>query len=212
VLFLMQAAPPPVSFSREVAVIFAMHCNSCHGEAGRLSLRSYEDMMRGGSLGPVVIPGDPDKSLLLEFIDGRRGEARRMPQNGRPLTAAQTETIRRWIAEGARDDGLRAPDFQLIRENVPMRREKPTRIFCRLHTRAYLAVSARDPRDGLVLWSEVASVKDPKDPSDAAKPGELIEWDVRAGSGWPAKVTLELSIYYAEHNPRDSQFYYRAPD
>ena len=55
----------------------------------------------------AVIPGDPERSLLIHFIEGRRGEAHRMPLGGRSLSPAEIEMFRRWIAEGAKPD--RAP-------------------------------------------------------------------------------------------------------
>ena len=35
--------PEPVSFSRDIAPIMAMHCNTCHGESGGISTRSYRE-------------------------------------------------------------------------------------------------------------------------------------------------------------------------
>ena len=96
--------PPPVSYSQQVAPILAMHCNTCHGDAGGLSTRSHAELMAGGNLGIVVVPGNAERSLLVHFIDGRRGEAHRMPLGGRPLSREQIDTIRRWIDEGANKD------------------------------------------------------------------------------------------------------------
>ena len=81
------SAAPPISFSRDVAPILALHCNSCHGDAGGLSTRSYSELMAGGNLGKVVLPDNPAGSLLIQFIEGSRGEAHRMPLGGRPLSA-----------------------------------------------------------------------------------------------------------------------------
>lgn len=78
-MFFWAPPVPPVSYSADVAPIFAMHCNSCHGGAGGLSTRSWKELMQGGHLGKLVIPGDSDRSLLLHFIDGRRGAEQRMP-------------------------------------------------------------------------------------------------------------------------------------
>ena len=127
-LFLMLFAPPPpppVSFSHEVAPIMAMHCNICHGDAGGLSTRSYVEIMAGGNLGRVIVPGDPDKSLLIHFLDGRRGENRRMPKDEAPLSITQIETIRRWIAEGAKNDDISAPTYRIKRTDVRMEHVDP---------------------------------------------------------------------------------------
>ncbi len=56
--------------------LLATRCGSCHG-AGRtsgLDLRTREARLRGGARGPVIVPGDPDRSLLLRFVTGREGD------------------------------------------------------------------------------------------------------------------------------------------
>jgi hypothetical protein len=163
--------------------------------------------MLGGNLGKLIVPGDPDSSLLLHFIDGRRGEQNRMPKEGRPLSSTQIELIRRWIAEGAKDDNLPFKRYRFTRTGVPVDVDKTTRVFCRVSKKAYLVITARDPRDGRVLWTEVASVKSPKEGMDAAEPGQMISWNLRAGTGWPKKVRLELSIEHAASDPRPVEFY-----
>jgi hypothetical protein len=209
-MFFAAAPPPsPVSFSREIAPILAMHCNSCHGDAGGLITRSYKELMLGGNLGKLIIPGDPARSLILAFIEGRRGEQQRMPKQGTPLASAQIDTIRRWIAEGAIDDKLPTKTVKITRIAVPVRSDHATRVFCRVNTPAYLTILARDPGSGEVLWSEAVTLKDPKEEMDVAKPGELIFWDLRAGYGWPNFVNLELSIQYAASEPRGTEFYIR---
>ena len=98
-----------VSFHHDVAPIFAYHCNSCHGDAGGLNLRTYQSALEGGNKGKLLIAGDPDNSLLIHFTDGRRGPAHRMPLDGPPLSQQQLQTLRRWIAEGAREDAKPHP-------------------------------------------------------------------------------------------------------
>jgi hypothetical protein len=50
-----------------------------------------------------VIPGRPDESLLLLKLT-TPGCGDRMPLGGDPLTSAQLEMVRSWIAAGAQDD------------------------------------------------------------------------------------------------------------
>lgn len=202
---------PPVSFSREVAPIMAMHCNVCHGDAGGLSTRSYVEIMAGGNLGRVIVPGDPDKSLFIHFLDGRRGENRRMPKDGPPLASAQIETIRRWIAEGAKNDDAPVPTYRIKRTDVRMGQSTPTRVSARVDTEGYAVVTMRDPVNGRVLWSDIAVVKSPKGRNDTAEPGQLMSWDVRTGNGWPSVVTLELELQYAATEPRRMELNATAP-
>src|SRR5436309_14608828 len=78
-----------VSYSRDIAPILAMHCNSCHGDsgsAGAVVTRTHADLMKAGD---AIVAGDPDRSQVVQFIEGRRGEEHRMPLGGAPLTAEQ---------------------------------------------------------------------------------------------------------------------------
>ena len=100
---LVTAAPP--AFDRDIRPILRASCTHCHGEeeelAGGVDLRLHRFMLRAGeSGGPVIVPGDPDASLLIEVIES--GE---MPQEGRPVPAEQLALLRRWIAAGAPGGG-----------------------------------------------------------------------------------------------------------
>jgi hypothetical protein len=197
------AMAPPVSFSREIAPLLAMECNGCHGEAGGLSLRSYRDLMLGGNLGKVVVPGDPEQSLILHFVDGRRGEKHRMPKDSPPLRQEQIDTLKRWIEQGAIEDHLSTRVWKRVLPSVPMSTTEPTRVLCKVDVPAYLVIRMRRPGDrGEVLWEDAVSVKKPKERGDAAEPGHAIHWDLRAGDGWPRFARLELEIRYAASEPR----------
>jgi mono/diheme cytochrome c family protein len=89
----------PVSFSQDIQPIFTSQCGSCHGGQGGLWLDSYELVMRGGSSGPVIVPGQPDQSQLYLRITGKATPA--MPLNSPPLAQSEIDAIRGWIAEGA---------------------------------------------------------------------------------------------------------------
>ena len=188
-----------VSYSREVAPIFALHCNSCHGDAetaGGLEIRTYAGLMKSGA----IVPGDPDGSQIVQFIEGKRGEEHRMPLGGVRLTAEQIARIRRWIAEGAREDAgvRRAP--QLAIPKIRLRRTDPLRIECSVPVAAYLVLDV--VAAGRILYEQRASVKSPKDRGDAALPGEPVSWTIWPEKSWPATVGVELSILYAESDLR----------
>ena len=94
------AAPSP-DFAESVLPIIEARCAACHpaqgGQAG-LSLVSKAGMLRGGKSGPVIVPGRPEASLLLSKVGG---EEPVMPPIGEPLSAAEVDLLRHWIAEGA---------------------------------------------------------------------------------------------------------------
>ena len=98
------AAPKLVSFYRQVRPILQRSCSGCHQPAklgSNLLLTTHAGMLKGGDGGPSVIAGKPDVSLLVQMIVGEKPE---MPRQAEPLPASQVEIIKRWIAEGAKDD------------------------------------------------------------------------------------------------------------
>jgi WD40 repeat protein len=68
----------------------------------RFDATTYAKLLVGGAHGKAVVPGDPKKSLLLAYVEGRKQP--KMPIGG-SLTPAEIGLIRRWIAEGAKSDG-----------------------------------------------------------------------------------------------------------
>ncbi len=100
----IQAAATPVSFSKEVAPIFARSCNGCHHpgkEKGGLDLTSFAALSKGGKHGAIFVPGKSSDSRLLTSVRGPEPE---MPKNGDPLSPVECSVLERWIAEGAHDD------------------------------------------------------------------------------------------------------------
>ena len=102
------AATGTVDFNRDVRPILSDHCYACHGfddQTRKASLRLdlKETALRGGKSGkPAVVPGQPEASDLVARILTTDPDDHMPPADfGKPLTAAQTETLRRWVAEGA---------------------------------------------------------------------------------------------------------------
>jgi hypothetical protein len=97
---------PLVDFSRDVRPILSDHCLACHGfdptsRQADLRLDTLDGALHSGS-GQVVVPFEPDSSLLIEriFAD-ERDLVMPPPEHHKPLTPQQKQTLRRWIAEGA---------------------------------------------------------------------------------------------------------------
>jgi mono/diheme cytochrome c family protein len=93
-----------VSFQQDVLPVLEKRCIACHqGEKPQKGLRltTASGLMSGGEAGPAVIPGNAVESLLLAKVSGSKPA---MPPIGEPLTAAQIELMRAWIAAGAIDD------------------------------------------------------------------------------------------------------------
>jgi len=89
-----QRAP---QFKSEVQPVLERSCTKCHGETQKmagLDLSTFSGLMAGGSSGPVISPGKPEKSLLWKMI-----ESDKMPMGG-SLTQAQKQLIRTYIEQG----------------------------------------------------------------------------------------------------------------
>jgi hypothetical protein len=100
-----------VSFNRDIRPIMSDTCFRCHGPdkssrmAGmRLDIRDEALKTRTGGVTPIV-PGDPEHSAIIQRIFAK--DARIMPPAfaHKELTATQRDTIRRWVAEGAKYEG-----------------------------------------------------------------------------------------------------------
>ncbi|HXJ95414.1 MAG TPA: ankyrin repeat domain-containing protein [Terriglobia bacterium] len=93
--------PVKVDFGRDVQPIFQANCYGCHGPSQQMAgfrLDRRSDAMRGGTIA-VIGPGNSAASrLYLRLIGSEYGP--KMPMTG-SLTAAQVETIREWIDQGA---------------------------------------------------------------------------------------------------------------
>ncbi len=88
-----------VNYQEHVLPIFEQHCAECHGDEEQeegLKLTTYRAAINGSQNGPVIEPGNPDSSYLVEMVVS--GE---MPKRGDPLSAREIETIVAWIEAGA---------------------------------------------------------------------------------------------------------------
>ena len=93
-----------VDFKRQIQPVLETNCVGCHGPqkaAGSLRLTSRQAVLKGGSTGPAVVPGDPEKSPLYRSIELAPGRPGAMPPEGPQLSAAQRSLICEWIREGA---------------------------------------------------------------------------------------------------------------
>ena len=89
-------------FEAKVRPLLVEHCTRCHGpdkQKGGLRLDSAGAVMRGGESGPVVVPGKPDESRLVEAI--RYAGDLRMPPKGE-LSEADVAALVAWVRERRR--------------------------------------------------------------------------------------------------------------
>jgi len=98
------------TFEKLVRPLFVQHCVSCHGpekQKAGLRLDSKTGWQAGGENGPAVVPGNPDKSLLVKAIRGADGVAR-MPPKGK-LSDREVAVLTTWVKDGANDPRTGGP-------------------------------------------------------------------------------------------------------
>ena len=81
-------------FRDQVAPLLEARCFPCHDAVqakGELSFESQEPPE------DLIVPGDPDSSLLIEMVTGAKPE---MPKKAEPLNEEEIGLIRAWIESG----------------------------------------------------------------------------------------------------------------
>jgi hypothetical protein len=99
-------AAATVTFSRDVWPIFRQKCFTCHTgakPAGSLRLDVETHIRSGGDSGPLYDVKKPEASILLEQVSGPKPA---MPPKAAPLSPAEVDLLRRWIAAGAKIDAM----------------------------------------------------------------------------------------------------------
>ncbi len=94
-----------IDFARDVRPVLTRHCIRCHGDQrqeGGLRLSSRSTAFAAADTGsPVIVPGKPDASLLLQRVTSDTlGD--RMPADSPPMSEREAAILRRWILEGAK--------------------------------------------------------------------------------------------------------------
>ena len=91
-------------FEKRIRPLLAERCYECHSTSakklkGGLLLDSRAAVLKGGDTRPAIVPGQPDKSLLIESV--RYGnQDLQMPPKSR-LSDAQTADLAEWVKRGA---------------------------------------------------------------------------------------------------------------
>ena len=93
-------------FNNQVLPVLQNHCLSCHShDAGKmkggLTLDSKSGWQTGGDSGPAVVPGDPDKSLLITAVRYTDPFLEMPPK--KKLKAEEIAILEEWVKRGAID-------------------------------------------------------------------------------------------------------------
>jgi hypothetical protein len=98
------SAQDPALFEKEVLPLLKRECYECHSHAsgkakGGLVLDSRSGMLSGGDLGPALVPGNPDKSLLIQALIYTNRDLQ-MPPKGK-LDEKEISLFIEWVKSGA---------------------------------------------------------------------------------------------------------------
>jgi mono/diheme cytochrome c family protein len=175
-------------FAEDVQPLLQARCVRCHGGKARradLDLTTAAGIRKGGESGPVIVPGKPEESLLYEKI-----HAGAMPPSTKDrLNEAEVDTIRRWIAAGARAE---SPAGKTAAATVTQHDVVPI-----LLRRCTVCHGLRRQEGGLDLRTRAAMLRGGKS-GPAIVPGRpqesrLLE-KVRVGAMPPPKRLVEVSV------------------
>src|SRR6187399_1380848 len=100
-LFLLQFSPVGISqetVAQSTAIrILKTKCEACHGasQIAGLDLRQRASLLKGGSRGPAIVPGNAGESLLYRAA-AREGDLKMPPGGAPPLPPDELETLKKW--------------------------------------------------------------------------------------------------------------------
>ncbi|MFN0076780.1 MAG: DUF1553 domain-containing protein [Prosthecobacter sp.] len=102
------ALAEPIDFSKQIRPILSENCFFCHGpdekkrEAG-LRLDDETSSKKSNDGVTAVVPGNPDKSALIERIVSQDpDEVMPPPKQHKTISAAQVALLKEWIKQGAK--------------------------------------------------------------------------------------------------------------
>lgn len=91
-------------FEKKIRPVLADKCHKCHSVTSKklkadLYLDTREGLLKGGDSGPALVPGDPEKSLLIEVIRYEDTDMEMPPKS--KLPDAVIADFENWVKNGA---------------------------------------------------------------------------------------------------------------
>lgn len=170
-----------VKFIRDLAPDFVNICERCHsGNNPRGGFRTvtFEDLMRGGDSGAVLIAGKLDESRLWDLIDGGTPK---MPPGQARIYRKWYDNLRVWIEEGCKFDGddPKAP----LRKYVPTEDELKLAKLSRMTADEFVAMRKEQTQE---QWTKVLAKEESRElaTSDFYFYGNVDEGRLKQLSAW----------------------------
>lgn len=101
---LKESAEKLAFFESKIRPLLHARCIECHGkdqQEGNLRLDSKLGWEKGGELGTVIRPGEPDASLLMKAVSHTDKDLKMPPD--KPLNADEIKLLTDWVRQGAVD-------------------------------------------------------------------------------------------------------------
>ena len=94
-------------FENKIRPVLADNCYKCHSHEatklkGGLSVEFRDLLLKGGENGPAIVPGDPEKSLLIKAVRYTDPDLQ-MPPKDKKLSDQQISDLEAWVKMGAPD-------------------------------------------------------------------------------------------------------------
>jgi hypothetical protein len=112
-------------FEAKIRPVLTERCYSCHSTRGDkirggLLLETRAGVLKGGELGPVIVPGEPDESLLIKAIRRTDPKLQMPPKEEHRLTPEQVADFEKWVAMGAPDPRVAPAGADAQHDNGPV--------------------------------------------------------------------------------------------
>src|ERR1043166_1822899 len=103
-------------FEGKIRPILVENCYKCRSQGaekikGGLLLDTRDGVLKGGNTGPAMVPGNAEKSLLIQAVRYKDKDLQ-MPPNDRKLADAQIADLEAWIKMGAPAPRVAGSDAQ----------------------------------------------------------------------------------------------------
>jgi mono/diheme cytochrome c family protein len=176
-----KAAPPSPEamrfFESKVRPLLVENCYKCHGpdkQKGELRVDSRTALLEGGDQGPAIVPGQPDKSLLVKAVRHESADLKMPPS--KKLTREQIDDLAKWVQMGAPWPGGDAPVVTRKSEKPITDKDRAHWAFQPIRRPAVPAIRnpafpIRNPIDAFILARLEAKGLTPNPP---ATPRELV--------------------------------------
>src|SRR5687768_16178366 len=109
-------------FEKKVRPVLAESCYECHSATskklkGGLLLDARDSVLKGGDNGPAIVPGDPEKSLLIKAVRYTDPDLQ-MPPKDKKLPASQIADLEAWVKMGAPDPRTNGAPASLVKSDM----------------------------------------------------------------------------------------------